>query len=347
MRDESERLRVLRQVAPGTPLREGLENVLHAGTGGLIVLSDGPEVLALASGGFGIDGPATPAALYELSKMDGAILLSMDGSRVLRANVHLMPDASQPTSETGIRHRTAERVSRQTGCLVVAVSQRRRQITLYKGSMRHVLRDAGAVSERANQALQTLERHSAALEAELEALDRLEFGYEVSLDDVVSLVQRAAVADRIAAEVAGYVVELGDEGRLVAMQLHELTRSVFEDVQYVLRDYAQAPLSEHARELLGQLAEWSSEALLDLPAIARSLGYVGDMEQPVQPRGLRMLRRVPRLPPPVSEKLVERFSTLQRLMAASLEDLDEVEGIGAARARSIKQHLSRFAEMAR
>ncbi|MDA8346633.1 MAG: DNA integrity scanning diadenylate cyclase DisA [Thermaerobacter sp.] len=348
MRDETERLhQILRRVAPGTPLREGLENVLHAGTGGLIVLGDSPEVLGLAAGGFRIDCPFLASAVYELAKMDGAIILSADGDRILHANVQLVPDARLPSLETGIRHRTAERVSRQTGCLVVAISQRRRQITLYKGALRHVLRDASVVLGRANQALQTLERQRLALRSEIEELGALEFTGDVTLDDVVAIIQRAALADRIAAEVAGYIEELGSEGRLVAMQLQELMRGLPEEILYVLRDYAAKSDIAYAREIRDQLAEWSADAILDLSAIARLLGHPGELEQVVQPRGLRVLRHVPRLPPPVAEHLAERFGTLLRLLSASIEELDDVEGIGATRARSIQAHLQRMRELSR
>ena len=347
MRDEERLHRLLRQVAPGTPLREGIENVLHAGTGGLIVLGDVPEVLALAAGGFDMDFPFAPAALYELSKMDGAIILTSDAKRIVRANVQLVPDPSVPSVETGIRHRSAERVSRQTGVVVVAVSQRRHQVTLYQGTLRHVLRDTAQVLGRANQALGALERQRVALVTEIAELDAVEFSGEATLIDVASAVQRFALLDRIAREVAGYVEELGTEGRMVAMQLHELTRALSEEIHYVLRDYAADSSIEHARALREQLAAWSAEALLDLGAVARSLGQSGELEQVVQPRGLRMLRRVPRLPPPVADKLAQRFGTLGRLLGASIEELDAVEGIGTARAHAIRRHLARMRDVAR
>ncbi len=347
MRDEERLYRLLRQVAPGTPLREGIENVLHAGTGGLMVLGDGPEVLALAAGGFDIDCAFSPAALYELSKMDGAIILTADAKRIVRANVQLVPDPGVPSVETGIRHRSAERVSRQTGAVVIAVSQRRHQVTLYQGTLRHVLRDAAQVLGRANQALQALERQRIALVGELAELDAVEFSGEATLRDVTSAVQRFALLDRLGREVAGYVEELGSEGRMVAMQLHELTRSLSEEILYVLRDYAAESSLDHARSLREQLAAWSAEALLDLSAVARSLGQAGELEQVVQPRGLRVLRRVPRLPPPVADKLAQRFGSLGNLLNASIEELDAVEGIGTARAHAIRRHLARMREVAR
>lgn len=346
MRDDTEKLhQVLRQVAPGTPLREGLENVLHAGTGGLIVIGDSVDASPLAVGGFRVDCPFSASALYELAKMDGAIILSSDGERILRANAQLVPDPRQPSEETGIRHRSAERVSRQTGCLVAAISQRRRQITLYKATLRHVLRDASVVLGRANQALQTLERQRLALRSAIEELGALEFTGDVTLDDVVAIIQRAALADRIAEEIAGYVVELGSEGRLVAMQLQELMRGLGEEILFVVRDYALRPDPQFARDVTRQLGEWSAEAVLDLQAIARLLGHPGEMDQVVQPRGLRVLRHIPRLPPPVADRLVERFQTLAHLLSATIAELDEVEGIGASRARSVQAHLQRMRDL--
>ena len=346
MREEERLYRLLRQVAPGTELREGVENVLHAGTGGLIVLGDGPEVRALAAGGFYIDCPYSAAALYELSKMDGAIILSSDARRIVLANVQLVPDPAVPSVETGIRHRSAERVSRQTGAVVIAVSQRRHQVTLFQGTLRHVLRDVAQVLGRANQALQALERQRIGLLSEISDLDAMEFSGEANLSDVCAAVQRFALLDRTAREVSGYVEELGTEGRMLAMQLQELTHPLSDEILYVVRDYAVDSSADFARGVREQLSAWSAEALLDLSAVARSMGRAGDLDQSVQPRGLRMLRRVPRLPPPVADRLSQRFGSLPRLLGASLEELDEVEGIGTARAHAIRRHLTRLREIA-
>jgi diadenylate cyclase len=347
--DDAERLlRVLKTLAPGSPIREGLENVLRARTGALIVVGDTPQVMALVDGGFRIDTEFGPSQLYELCKMDGAIILSRDARRILYANAQLVPDPNIPSFETGIRHRTAERVAKQTGELVIAISQRRNVITLYKGPHKYVLRDSSVILTKANQALQTLERYRVVLSQALTHLGALELDDLVTAGDVAKVVQRAEMVARIVREIDRYVDELGTEGRLVLMQLQELESNLEDDGRLVIRDYAQDPSEERAREIQAQLASWDAEDLLDLQAIGRLLGIGGPQgaaDTPVSPRGYRLLHRIPRLPLPVIENLVNTFGSLKRIMGASLEELDAVEGIGEVRARSIQAGLLRLREL--
>ncbi|MGE5675203.1 MAG: DNA integrity scanning diadenylate cyclase DisA [Mycobacterium leprae] len=339
--------RVLRAVAPGTPLREGLESILRARTGALIVVGDKPEVMALVDGGFKIDADFQPAYLYELAKMDGAMILTPDARRILYANATLVPNSAIPTAETGIRHRTAERVARQSGELVVAISQRRNIISLYKGNMRYVLRDISVILTKANQALQTLEKYKAVLDQALTNLTALEHEDLVTVMDVALVVQRTEMVRRIVQEIERYIYELGTEGRLVSMQLEELVTNVAEEGTQLIRDYLVASEGRTAESVRDQLANWPSEDLLDLPTIARLLGLGATpsvMENPVTPRGFRMLRKISRLPVQVIENLVSQFGSLQKILRASIEELDEVEGIGEVRARAIKEGLRRLRE---
>jgi diadenylate cyclase len=338
--------KVLRAVAPGTALREGLENILRARTGGLIVVGDSPQVMQLVDGGFRIDSDFLPAHLYELAKMDGAIILSHDARRILYANATLVPDPSTPSLETGIRHRTAERVARQTGELVIAISQRRNIISLYKGNMRYVLRDISVILTKANQALQTLEKYKTVLQQALVNLSALELEDLVTAMDVALVIQRTEMVLRIVAEIERYISELGTEGRLVNMQLEELVSNVEEEGHLIVRDYL-SPDGRAVDEVMQQIGNWPNEDLPDLQMIARLLG-VGSapaaLESAVSPRGYRLLRRIPRLPMAVIENLVEELGPLQRILRASLEELDEVEGIGEVRARAIKEGLRRLRE---
>ncbi len=123
----------LARVGPGTPLRDGIDRVVRSKAGALLVLSDGPDVLSICSGGFLVDAPYSPQRLSELAKMDGAIIISTDGGRIARANVHLVPDPTVPTSETGTRHRTAERVARSLNVPVVSASEEMGVINVYAG----------------------------------------------------------------------------------------------------------------------------------------------------------------------------------------------------------------------
>lgn len=347
--DESKRetfmMKMLRIVAPGTPIREGVDNVLRANTGGLIVIGYDDQVASLVDGGFSIDCDFSPARLYELAKMDGAIIMSEDAKRILYANTQLNPDPSISSNETGTRHRTAERVALQTGRLVVCVSQRRNVITLYQGDIRYSLKEISVIITKANQAIQTLERYKSVLDGSLTALSALEMEEMVSLHEVASVLQRVEMVLRIKAEIKRYITELGSEGRLISMQLEELVARVDEEAYLLVKDYSADGNELSPHQILSELHSLSSEELLNANVIVRILGYVsgGNLaEYVVSSRGYRILHKIPRLPQPVIENLAEEFSTLSRIVAATVEELDDVEGIGTVRARAIKDGLRRM-----
>lgn len=337
-------LEVIGLVAPGSELHDGLENILRARTGALIVVSDNEDVLSLTDGGFFIDTTFTPAALYELAKMDGAILLSSDTKKILYANTQLHPNPSITSEETGTRHRTAERVARQTGALVISISQRRNIITLYRGEWKYVLKDVGVILAKANQALQTLEKYRVVLLQALNTLTALEFDDATTLLDVAAVIQKAQMVHRIAYEIERYVTELGIEGRLVKMQLEELMVDVENEDLLVIEDYL-AIEEKTSEEIWQQLGKWSAEDLLDPGAIAKVLGYSGSMnslEQIVYPKGYRVLNKIPRLPQNVIDNIVSQFKQSSAIVSASIEELDAIEGIGEVRARAIQEGLRRI-----
>lgn len=337
-------LSVLRKVAPGMPIRDGLENILRAKTGALIVIGDSPEVMEIAEGGFTINAELTPAALYELAKMDGAIIVSEDCKRIIAANTQLIPDLVIASNETGIRHRTAERVAKQSGALVISISQRRGVITLYKGSLKYVLREFNVILAKANQAIQTLEKYRSVLNQVVLELSNLEFEDAVTLYDVTKAIQRVEMVLRVVKELNRYISELGVEGRLITMQMEELVANVEDEGLLIIQDYATEN-DKSPENILDMIGSWPAEDLLDLALIARALGYPGSqsiLDQNVTPRGFRVLRKIPRLPVPVIENLVREFKSLQNILNASIGQLDDVEGIGEVRARSIKDGLSRY-----
>lgn len=344
LESNSELKNILKIMSPGTTLREGLENILRAKTGGLIVLSDKEDVLEIVDGGFKIDSPYSPAYIYELAKMDGALVISSDLKRILVANAQLMPNPCIPTYETGTRHRTAQRVARQTGCISIAISQRRNMISIYKGDIKYVLRDSSIVLSRANQAIQTLERYITVLDKVINNLNILEFQDLATLFDVSTAIQRTEMVMRIVQEVEGYIIELGNEGRLISMQLNELVNCVEQDGILLIRDYCKANLNYET--IYKEIQKLSSEELIDLEQIAKALGFSskGLTESLVSPRGYRITNKVPRIPSNVIENLVEHFKTLRAILEASKEDLDLVEGIGEARARAIRNGLRRIQE---
>lgn len=335
---------VLSKMAPGTMLREGLQRVIRGHRGALIVVGMSPAVEAVSSGGFAVDIKCTAQRLAELSKMDGAIILSDDASRILRANVHLVPDPSIATEETGTRHRTAERVAKQTKQPVVSVSESMRIVTLYLDGTKTVLEEVSSLLFRANQALATLERYRVRLDEGSASLSALEIEDNVTVRDVSQVLQRAEMVVRIAGEIDEHIVELGTEGRLIQLQLDELMAQVEDERALVVRDYL-ADRRRKVETVLNDLNALSTDELLDLERIARVIGYEsGELDRAISPRGHRLLAKIPRLPDAIIAKLVKKFDNLQGVMGASLEQLDEVEGVGEARARSIKDGLARLAE---
>jgi diadenylate cyclase len=340
-------LEVLRRVAPGTELREALDNVISANGGALLVIGDAPAVSKLCDGGFTILVPFTPQRLFELAKMDGAILLDEDCHSILRANVHLVPDPTLHTSETGMRHRTAERVSRQTSALVVSVSQRRNIVSIYRSGVKITLQDVTVVLAKANQALQTLQRYRAGFDEALARLTMLEFEDAVTVGDVATAVRRSELVQRVSREVAGCVDELGTEGRLVAMQAEELTAAVADDHALLIRDYVAVQGVREATAARAAIAALSQDELADDAAIAGALGLAtaaDALEATARSRGYRVLRRIPSLPISVMNRLVERFAALAAISKATEQQLDEVDGVGARRARVIAEGLRRLRE---
>ncbi len=337
---------VLKIVAPGTPLREGIDNVLRSKTGGLIVLGYNNEMMNIVDGGFFINCDFSPAYLYELAKMDGAIILNEDGTRILYANTQLVPNSTITSTETGIRHRTAERVAKQTGNLVISISQRRNVITLYQGDFRYSLKDIGVILTKANQAIQTLEKYKSVLDQGITNLGALEFEELVTFQEVSQVIHRVEMVLRIKSEILNYVNELGDEGRLISMQLEELVSNIEKDAGLLIKDYVK----DHQQDvevILKQLKKLSSEELLEDQAIVKLLGFpknINFTEQTITPRGYRILNKIPRIPAVVVENLIEKFGNITYIMRASIDELDEVDGIGEARAKKIKEGLTRIQE---
>jgi len=338
----------LAAVAPGRALRDGLERILRGRTGALIVLGHDDTVESMCSGGFVLDIEFSATRLRELAKMDGAIIVDQDVNRILRAAVQLLPDPTIETTESGTRHRTAERVAKQTGFPVVSVSASMRIVALYVGGLRHVLEDSDTILSRANQALATLERYKSRLDEVSGTLSALEIEDLVTVRDVSAVVQRLEMVRRIAEEIAGYVVELGSDGRLLSLQLDELTGGIASDRELIIRDYLDAARQDRDEYAVqAALAELDSTELLDIGHIARVLGLPGGgdtLDAAAGPRGYRLLSKVPRIPAAIVDRLVGHFGGLQKLLAASIDDLMAVDGVGEQRARTVREGLSRLAE---
>ena len=346
--DTTARLRsTLALIAPGTPLRDGLERILRGRTGALIVLGIDARVESISSGGFTLDVPFTATGLRELAKMDGAIILDADITRIHRAAVHLMPDHAIASDETGTRHRTADRVAKETGFPVISVSQSMQIIAAYVNETRHVLEGSAQIMSRANQALATLERYKLRLDEVSSTLSALEIEDLVTVRDVAVVAQRLEMVTRIAREIEDYVLELGTDGRLLSLQLEELITGVDAERQLVIRDYLPTGRKGRtAADALKRLESLSPTELVDAAAVARAMGLGSGehLDGACAPRGYRLLAKVPRLPASLMDRLVDHFGTLQKLLSAGIDDLQAVEGIGELRARSIREGLSRLAE---
>ena len=317
---------VLKMIAPGTPIRDGLENILKAKTGALIVVADTKEVLDLVDGGFELNVDYTSSRLYELAKMDGAIVISSDFKKILYANTQIIPSSNITTTETGTRHRTAERTAKQTGALVISISQRRSVITIFKENERYVLEDTAKVISKANQALQTVEKYK----------------------NVINAIQRAEMVVKVVEEVQIAIYELGEEGRLLQMQLEELIGGLENEELLIIKDYITSKNKRRtAEKALQEIRALEHEDLIVIDKIAKLLGYEdfdNYEEVGVYTRGYRILNKVPRMPANIVDNLVKSFKSFQHILEADLEQLDEVEGIGEVRARTIKQSLKRMQE---
>ena len=343
-KNDEELINILKIIAPGTLFREGLDNILKAKTGALIIIGDTKEVLDLVDGGFRIDEEYTPARLYELAKMDGAIVLSKDLKRILLANTQIIPSPKILTQETGTRHRTAERTAKQTGELVVSISQRRNIITVFKGDFRYTIEDSSKIVTKANQALQTLENYKRVFDTKLRVLNEYEFNDIVTLDNVITCIQRAEMVNRVAEQVKRSIYELGADGVLVKMQLEELVEDLPQEELLIIKDYIAPTRRLVAEKILQNIQAYSQTEFVQAELIAKMLGYDqfdNYEEVAVYPR---VLNKIPRMPNSIVTNLVKTFKSFQHILLADVDKLDEVEGIGEVRARTIKQSLRRMQE---
>src|SRR5438105_11757753 len=341
-------LAAIEKIAPGTPLRQAVDDVIRSHEGALIVLGSPQELSFLYSGGIRLDAPFRPQLLYELAKMDGAIIVDTTVKHLAWANVQLMPDPTIPSEETGTRHRTAERVAKQTGALVVSVSQQRETVTIFVGPARYQLDPVADVLAKTNQALGTLDTYRQRLEQVLTRLTALEFQNAVVLDDVLVTLQRAEMTSRMAERIRRDCVELGSEGRLIRLQLEELVgNSVPSERDAIVRDYHTVSAGAEATLALEGLRALRYQDLLDFDRLGEQLGYergLNPLDYSVQPRGYRVLSHIPRLPEPVIRRVVADFATLDMVVRASQRDLEAVEGVGAVRAREMRDGLRRLQE---
>jgi diadenylate cyclase len=340
-------LEAIATVAPGTALRQAVDDIIRSHEGALIVIGEPDELSFLFSGGIRLDAPFRPQLMYELAKMDGAIIVDTAVKRLSWANVQLMPDPTIPSDETGTRHRTAERVAKQTGALVVSISQQRETVTIFVGPARYQLDPIADVLAKTNQALATLETYRQRLEQVLTRLTALEFQNAVVLDDVLVVLQRAEMTSRMSERIQRDCVELGGEGRLIRLQLEELVGDVPSERDAIVRDYHAVGGGPEAAVALEGLRALRYQDLLEFDRLTTLLGYgrsVNPLDHSVAPRGYRVLSHIPRIPDSVVRHVVADLGSLDAVVRASQRDLEAVEGVGAVRAREIREGLRRLQE---
>jgi diadenylate cyclase len=280
--------------------------------------------------------------------MDGAIILNANATKITMGNVQLMPDPTILSHETGTRHRTAERVSKQTEALVIAISQRREVVSVYVDGAKYILEDIPVVLAKANQALATLDKFRTRLDQVSTRLTALEFEGGTTLHDVLTVLQRSELVTRMAVEIERYIVELGSEGRLIEMQLEETMIGAAAEKAALVRDYLSDYSDEAFAAALEEIGRLVHHDLLDFGRLAELLGYdrkLNTLDYPVSPRGYRVLGRIPRLPRLVVSQVVAEFGGLDELLAATDAELEAVEGVGEIRAKDIREGLRRLQEL--
>jgi diadenylate cyclase len=346
--DTKEKLKeILSFVAPGTEIRKGLDNILDARTGGLLVIGDDDDVLEIVDGGFFINCEYNPQRIYELAKMDGAIILNSTTEKILFANIQLQPNPSIPTMESGTRHRTAERTAKQTGKLVIAISEKRNRITLYKDEVRYVLRKMSDIMSEASQAMKTLERYREVIDKALTNLTIMEYDDLVTLFEVSSVLQKYEFLARITKDIEMNIIELGSEGTLISLQLDELMYEVKGEIEDLIRDYHKDNQSEEfsTDEVFEELGKLTEEKLMELENIVHLLGYrksYSSLDTRVVPKGYRILGKIIRLTQKDVEILVSSFKGLNSIMDATIDELAKIDNISKFKARTIKNGIRRL-----
>jgi diadenylate cyclase len=309
-------LEVLGKLSPGKSLRTGLDDILNGRTGALIVV-ECDEAKNIFEGGFKVNCKFTSQRLAELSKMDGAIILSSDMKRILFANALLIPKSDIPTEETGTRHKSAERTAKQTGAIVIAVSERRRKITLYYDNKRYVLQNSEDILRRATETLQILEKQKEILDENLKNFNILEITNLVSYGDVCLVLQRIEMVIKMTNNIKRYLIELGNEGTIIKMRINELTKGIIERRDLIIKDYALKPL--YVTKFLENL---SSDSLLDLASLSRML-FEESPDKTVFSRGYRLLNKL-NLMDKETKSLVSSFENLQNILNADEESLRKI-----------------------
>ena len=341
-RDET-LLKILEATAPGTPLRQAINSMVDLGKGGLLVIADEEKSKQVVHNCFELHTEMSPPRLVELSKMDRAIIIDESLSKILYANAYLVPDPNIPSEETGTRHLTAQKVARQLGVSVIAISASRGRVTIYCGDYKHMLMDTVTLTARANQALRILEQYRLTFDDLSRELTAIELEGRVLPYHIANFIQTIVQMLAIQEDIERFFIELGEEKELLELQLDWLMLDVVDELHLVIRD---VQLGKRAPEkVIEDFKNLSPEDLLSTEKIIEILGYEGreeSLDEIIDSRGYRVLNQIPRIPVVVVERLVKSFGTLSKITAATEEDLMQVKGIARVRARAIRLGLQRL-----
>ena len=300
--------------APGTSLRTALDDLHRAGMGALIIIDNG-NISKIFQKGFSIHSRFSPQKLIELAKMDGAIILSRNAKKILFANSFLMPSPEIQTKETGTRHKAAERAAKETGAIVIAISERKNKISIYQGDKSHELRNSSEILRRAAETVQILEKQKESFNEAINNLNLLELNRMVTINDVCTVLQRFEIIKRISAIIKRYLVELGKEGVLVSMRLKDLTKGMEKEEEFILKDYFGSDFS-FAKEILKKM---DFDFLLDPLNISRML-FEELHDKRISPRGIRILGKTNILEKYI-DSLVANFKVLDKVLLSNDEEL--------------------------
>ena len=322
--------KAIRLTAPGQPIRTALDMIIAGHLGALICVGDSENVLAAGNDGFPLNISFTSNRLFELSKMDGAIVIDDDMNQILRANFHLNPDPSLATNETGMRHRTAARMSVLTDAIVISVSARRAVVNVYVKGKSYEIQPVTEVMSSVNQLIATLQTTRSTLDRSLLRLTALELDDYVTLADITDIISSFEIMQQAKAELKSCIVKLGNQGKLVQMQLEQLAGASM-DTEYdlMIRDYASESSQDNARRIRERFSEMTAYELSNPKSVAEVLGFDDlDEDSVMTPLGLRTLSRVSVVRDGVAEKIVDEYGSLQDLMG----DLKKVRIAWAASA---------------
>jgi diadenylate cyclase len=327
---------IVHMVSSGKPLREAIDFIISAQNGALICIGDVEKILMLGNGGFKIDAAFTPQRLFELSKMDGAIVLTGDVKQIVCANFHLNPDPGIYTTETGMRHRSAARTSAQTEATVVAISKRRVQTTLYRQGEGLTIDSDQILLSKANQGLLALQNLKNTLERSSMRLSFLELDDIATVADVVKLIGRYCSLLDIAVETERFIDFLGNNSGLLRNQLEEIVFGMVDSFLLLLRDYAVSSDAGQARAIAQALLELSPVEM-DAQTVMRLLGQPSPVvdEEHISPRGFRAISRISMLDEVAVSNIIEEYGSLNAIVSDSKDGFDRLENLGVDNVRAI------------